>query len=321
MSCAVNCTEYELNPSNNTDATFIKPELAPESVVILSIICALASISGSVGNSLVMLAVFKYENLRSIPDFFISSLAFSDFFVCFIYLPLLIYNYNHFTSQVTQQNSSFDIAKSFFGHCSLFASVTNMFAVTVDRVIAIRFPLKYQTIMTVKPALSAIALVWLISLTFGVVYAREIVSRFVILAYSILLMVATMGMYGYIFFIAKRQENKVQPLSSATQAHASTARQKAEKKAAKTIFTVVGIYALCWLPLLLLPAIVNPSKNPVLFKKYFPWMQTVLSCNSALNPYVYCMRSHKYRTQFAKLLRIKTSSEDTTSNSASNTHH
>ena len=112
MSYTANCTEYGPSPSNSPDGTVIKPELALESVVILSIICALASISGSLGNSLVVLAVFKSENLCSIPDFFKSSLAFSDFTVCFIYLPFSIYYFNLFTSQVTKQNSSFDIAKT-----------------------------------------------------------------------------------------------------------------------------------------------------------------------------------------------------------------
>ena len=322
MSYEVNCTEYGPNPSNDTstEETNISPELSPESVVILSIISALASISGSIGNSLVMLAVFKSESLRSIPDFIISSLAFSDFTVCFIFLPLWIYELNHPSSQVTQLNSAFHIIKSFFGHCSLIASVTNMFVVTVDRVIAIRLPLKYPAIVTVKTALSAIALVWLISLTFGAVYAREIgISRFILLSYCIILMLGTMSIYAYIFYAAKRQENKVQALNSSTQPQVSIQQQKAEKKAAKTIFTVVGIYALCWLPLLLLPIIVNPAKNEVLFKRCFPWVQTVLSCNSALNPYVYCLRSHKYRRQFAKLLRLKPS-ENINSNSASNSY-
>ena len=145
-----------------------------------------------------------------------------------------------------------------------------MFAMTVDRVIAIRFPFKYPAIMTVKTAMSAMALVWLISLTSGAVFAWRIFSTFVTLCYSSALMLGTMGMYGYIFFIAKRQENKVQPLNSSTQPHVSTAQQKAEKKAAKTIFTVVGIYTLCWVPLILFSGIVNPSKNPVLFLTAFP---------------------------------------------------
>lgn len=316
MSCEVNCLSgAETNFSNETSAVnSVNPELDHGSVVILSVICALASVCGSFGNVLVILAVLKSPSLRGVSDLIISSLAFSDFAVCFIYLPLLIYNYNHFTSQATQQGSPFDLTKSFFGHCSLIASVTNMFAVTVDRVIAIRFPFKYLGIMTTKTAYIIIAIVWLISLTAGALYAQEMFSRIILLGYCIVLMLSTMSLYVYIFVIAKRQENKVQTMNIST-----TQQLKTEKKAAKTIFIVFGIYALCWLPLLLLPAIVNPSKKPLLFKKTFPWVQVVLASNSALNPYVYCMRSQKYRWQFGKLLRIHLS-EDINSNSTSNGH-
>ena len=315
MACVDNCSGTETNVSNETGApNSVNPELDQESVVILSVICALASFCGSFGNVLVILAVLKSPCLRGVSDLIISSLAFSDFTVCFIYLPLSIYGYNHFTSQATQQGSPFNITKSFFGHCSLIASVTNMFAVTVDRVIAIRFPFKYLGIMTTSTAYIIITIVWLISLSIGVLYAQEMVSKIILLGYCFVLMLSTIFLYGYIFVIAKRQENKVQAMTIST-----TLQLKTDKKAAKTIFIVVGVYTLCWLPLLLLPAIVNPSKKPLLFKTIFPWVQVVLASNSALNPYVYCMRSHKYRRQFVKLLRIHLS-EDLHSSSTSNGH-
>lgn len=291
MACVANCS----GTANSVNQ---------ESVVILSVICALASFCGSFGNMLVIVAVLKSPSLRGVPDLIISSLAFSDFTVCFVYLPLWIYQYNHFTSPATQQGSPFKITKSFFGYCSLIASVSNMFAVTVDRVIAIRFPFKYLGIMTANTAYIIIAIVWLISLSAGVLYAQEMFSKIILTGYGIILMLSTLSLYAYIFVIAKRQENKVQAMN------VSTNRQlKTDKKAAKTIFIVVGIYALCWLPLLLLPAIVNPSKKPLLFMKIFPWVQVVLASNSALNPYVYCVRSHKYRRQFGKLLRIHVSED------------
>ena len=320
MSCTVNCTQLGLKyqSETTTQATSINPELSPESVVILTVICVLASMCGTFGNSLVILAVLKSESLRSIPDFVILSLAFSDFTVCFVYLPLSAYKYNHYRSPISHPDSAFSIVTSFFGHISLIGSVTNMFVVTVDRVIAIRFPLKYPSIMTVKTAMFAIAMVWLISFAFGGIYAPEIgVSRFVILSYCIILLLVTISMYAYIFCAARKQENKVHSLNSSTQPNVD--QQRAEKKAAKTIFTVVGIYGLCWIPMLLLPIIVNPSTNEMLFKRCFPWVQTALSCNSALNPYVYCLRSRKYRKQFAKLLRLK-GAENIHSNTASNTY-
>lgn len=279
------------------------PELSTESVVILSIICSLASVSGSIGNSLVILAVAKSESLRSIPDFIISSLACSDLTVCFIYLPLLIF-------QVTYGNNFFvNTAKRFFGHFSVIASITNMFVITIDRLLAVRFPLKYPIFVTEKVAFSSIAIVWLISLSFGAVYSQELNNpshHAILTVYTTLLIFGTWAIYAFIFFAAKRQENKVvQPVNPATPPHISVLQQKATK----TIFIVVGIYALCWLPSKLIHFFVNPAKNPILFKKSFFWIQAALACNSALNPYVYCIRSERYRKQFAKLLRIKPASD------------
>jgi len=291
---------------SDTEEKISRLELPPESVVILSIVSALTSVAGSLGNALVMIAVFKSQTLRSIPDYIISSLAFSDFTVCFIYLPLMIHRYNHYTKYLTHTDSAVSIATSFFGHCSWIASVTNMFVVTIDRVIAVRFPLKYTHIMTVQKGMCATALGWTISLTFGAFYAREIgAPKLIILSYCIILMIGTWAMYAYIFFAAKQQENKVQTLNLSAGPLVS-AEQKAEKKATKTIFTVVGIYTLCWLPLLLFPiSVFSSSSKNELYKRYFPWVQTLLTINSALNPYVYCLRSRKYRYQFAKLLGIR----------------
>ena len=265
--------------------------LTKDKVIFLSVVCALASVIGTLGNSLVLLAVSRNEYLRTIPDLFITSLAFSDFSVCALFLPMLIYFFNH-----SVENEILTIAKSFLGHTSMVASATNMFAVTIDRVIAIRFPFKYVGVITTKHALVGIVVVWIVSVVFGILYAPNLVSRMYIALYSAILLFTTIIMYIYIFIIAKRQENRIQNIQQRFDGIA------AEKKVAKTIFTVVGIYALCWLPILVLPIIFNPSTQPIQFFKGFQWVQTVLSCNSAFNPYVYCMKSRKYRTAFSKIL-------------------
>lgn len=272
--------------------------LTKDVVIILSIVCALACVIGSLGNSLVLLAVHSNENLRTIPDLFITSLAFSDLSVCALFMPMSIYYFVQSVTKETQDENA-NLARSFLGHTSMVASATNMFAVTVDRVVAIRFPFKYVVVMTTRHALVGIVVVWLISLAFGALYAPNLVPRMYIAFYSATLLFTIIIMYIYIFIIAKRQENRIQNI------HPGNDRTVAEKKVAKTIFTVVGIYALCWVPVLLLPAIVNPSTKPAQFRKCFPWVQTLLACNSAINPYIYCMRSKKYRTVFGKILRIE----------------
>ena len=321
MSSLVNSTIYERGTFNDSETREDRLSFDPGALVIFTILCTLISLFGCAGNSLVILAVLKSESLRSVSDFFISSLAFSDFTVSFVYLPLTIFYYNNLASPATDRDSPLAIVWNFLGYCCFVASVNNMFAVTVDRAIAIRLPMKYPSIMTIKPALSAIFFVWLIAVTYGALYAPpNTISRFIVYSHILTLMLCTMSMYAYLYFIARRQENKLQIPSSFSQPRrqAVTARQISEKKAAKTIFTIVGIYALCCLPLMLLPIFVNPSKKPILFRKCFAWVQVILVCNSSLNPYVYCVRCHKYRREFAKLLHIKVSEDNIHEASAAN---
>ena len=267
--------------------------LSSEAVTALSVVSAVASLIGSVGNLLVLVAVFKNEIIRTIPDFFITSLAFSDFTVCAVFLPLSIYQF--YQQNTGQENDSSSLAKSFLGHVSMVASATNMFAVTIDRVIAIGFPFKYVASVTKQKAAVTIAVVWMISIALGALLIGELISIYVIAIYSAVLLLNTIVMYIYIFVKAKRQENRIQEMTTRIPG------VSAEKKVAKTIFTVVGIYAVCWLPTLLLPAFVNPSSEQ--FQQSFPWVMTLLASNSALNPFIYCLKSQKYRLAFSKILR------------------
>lgn len=270
--------------------------LTGEVIVVLSLISAFASLIGSAGNALVLLAVSKYENLRTIPDLFIASLALSDLTVCVLFLPMSIYHFQH--PDAKDENVSFYLAKIFFGHLFMVASATNMFAVTIDRIFALRFPFKYIAKMTKMGALTEIAIVWVISLTFGALYACKILSSIYVAFYSTVLLFGTIAMYIYIFIVAKRQENRVQDITMVSEG------SSVEKKVAKTILTVVGVYTVCWLPMLLFPVIVNPSTKPEQFGKGYSWVQTLLACNSAVNPYIYCVRSQKYRRAFAEILKI-----------------
>jgi len=271
--------------------------LTKDEVIILSVVCALASVIGTLGNSLVLLAVYNLNNHRKIPDLFITSLASSDISVCALYLPMMIFRLNG--GAHVDENVIFDSAKSFLGHASMVASATNMFAVTVDRVVAIRFPFKYVNVMTTRNTLAGIVVIWFVALTFGALYSRDFISRFYVSIYNMTMLITTLIMYIYIFIAAKRQENRIQNIPVGPDAVA------AEKKVAKTIFVVVGTYFLCWAPLFLFPVFVHPFGNPLLFRKGFLVIQILIAINSAVNPYIYCIRSKKYRTAFCKILRIQ----------------
>ena len=50
-------------------------------LVILSTVLSVASVVGTLGNTLVLLSIIKFDNLRAIPDLFIFSLSLCDLVV------------------------------------------------------------------------------------------------------------------------------------------------------------------------------------------------------------------------------------------------
>ena len=81
--------------------------------------------------------------------------------------------------------------------------------------------------------------------------------------------------------------------------------QRGERKAAKTIAIIVGVFLLFWLPFILFSGILGSHPTSEKFLRGFRWVQVVSMCNSAINPYVYCIRSTRYRLAMARIIGLK----------------
>ena len=262
--------------------------------VILCAVLGVASVVGTFGNTLVLLSVIRFESLKAIPDLFIFSLSLSDILVTALYQPLKMYRYTN----LQETNEAYLGTSSFLGYLSLIASITNVFWVTVERLVSIRRPLKYGRFVTRRRAVVTIICIWTFSVINGAIGSRRHSQFFKVylFVYFILSITGTVSIYIYIFVVVKRLENAtVAPVQNSP----SSLKQH---KAAKTIIIILGVALLCWLPFLILtplPAIADPTR------KIFFSLQTLSVCNSSINPYIYCARSRKYYLAFAKLLGLR----------------
>lgn len=297
-----------LFPSSYTSYTAIEPNRPTEDtaldmplVVILCTVLGVASVLGSLGNILVMLSIIKFDNLREIPDLFIFSLSLSDLLVTSLFQPLKASRLARFEDDSTVRDF-LKISSSFLGHFSLIASISNMFGVTVERLISIRFPLKYDIFVTKRRAIFTVICIWIFSIAYGGVWSQGLAPESYLAIYFIAILIGTVSIYVYIFLVARRLEESVAQVRSDSAMEEQRFNSRREKKAAKTIAVILGVAIVCWVPFLIIPQALGKDQDQARFLKVFNSLQVLSVCNSSINPYIYCARSRRYYVALVKLL-------------------
>ncbi|XP_068608757.1 adenosine receptor A2b-like [Brachionichthys hirsutus] len=235
------------------------------------------------GNILVCWAVFLNSNLQSITNFFLVSLAVADIAVGLLAIPFAI-------------TISIGFCANFFG-CLFIAcfvliltqsSIFSLLAIAVDRYIAIKNPLRYNSLVTGQRAKAIIALCWVLSVGIGLipmlgwnrgwnatavaggdscpeglteclfegVVTMDYMVYFNFFGCVLVPLSVMLVIYAHIFMAARHQLRlmglKVAqvpgPESAAPSSSASRSTLQKEVHAAKSLSIIVGFFAVCWLP-------------------------------------------------------------------------
>lgn len=286
MAFSVNSSE--MSPTKLSSKTSIMTITMLETV-LLSSVNVLGALIGAFGNILVFMVVAKCRYLGwQKTEYFICSLAGSDLLVCLLAQPLYITHLNNLLP------AKINIMRQAVTWIATLASVSSLLTISVDRFLALLFLRSYRAKMTTKTALLLVAISWVFSLVNGIsASALHRTFRFVAQYFVIAVLVVMSFLYAGVFIIVRVQctEMKRQFPSTAHKLRAFTR----EKTVAKLIGAVVGVFYICYLPLIVLPFF---SKSPALKAtayRVFPWANTLALCNSCINPYIYYWRSWRFR--------------------------
>lgn len=121
----------------------------------------LVSVVGSAGNVLVILAIVHKRRLRTIPNYFLFNLAVCDLLNCSLAIPLRLVE--GFQPGSIPCSVVIALTVLFDGLSRL-----NIIFISIDRFIAIKYPLGYSLLMTHKNATALITSGWLIMVVFSI---------------------------------------------------------------------------------------------------------------------------------------------------------
>ena len=295
----------------------------------VTILAVIIFILAMIGNTLVIYIVFTVNHMRSSTNTLIANMAFADLLMT-IDIPYIL-------KWLYVMNSWFG---TFMGtvlckflHAvqvgSLAASVFSLVAISLDRSLAILFPMKKM--MTRNAARFAIAMTWLGALALMLPlmittkniqleggdcmicdeYWPETMSQRVyitvlfVTAYVIPLIIIALV---YCLTGLRLCRRKLPGHQNST-THKKI--QDLSRRATTMLITVAVIFTLSWLPLLALEMIriYNSTlfyKIPVKVRFVIPWFGY---CNSAINPVLYVIFSGNYRREFYRILCRVTSKQ------------
>lgn len=117
-----------------------------------------------VGNALVILSVYKENNLKSATNYFIVSLAFADLLVAALVMPFGVYALVSVDWELGDTLCDFYVGLDVT--CST-ASIFNLVAISINRFIAATQPLKYSKHQNNKRVFLTITIVWVVSAATG----------------------------------------------------------------------------------------------------------------------------------------------------------
>ncbi|XP_052464948.1 alpha-1A adrenergic receptor-like [Carassius gibelio] len=164
----------DLPAEDNISLTFF-PENCPNCTAIpafditktlaLGLVLVLFIIFGVMGNILVILSVVCHRHLRSVPHYFIANLAIADLLLSSMVLPF--------------SAASEALGRWVFGRhlCNAWtaldvlcctASILSLCVISVDRYMAVSYPLQYPSLATGQRALVAVVAVWALSAAISV---------------------------------------------------------------------------------------------------------------------------------------------------------
>ena len=285
--------------------------LSTSASIVLSVWFSLSGLAAVTGNVVALWLFYKHKSLRTISNRFLASLSMADAFVGLVIDPVLIVIICWIQPEV--HSNLFLIFIMLWIHTTA-ATTLNSCCVSIDRFIAIRFPYRYQDILTERRCFAVIILVWFISLCLPfLVFLRErngpnelLVSIAITICLVPLLVVCFC--YILIFKLARKQFRRILPAKNIPESGENVRfRVMQNFKAIKTVGFVLSACIITWMPSVVLQLVkfyyMEEEKRCRLRKLTFvvsPWAEAIAFTSSAINPLIYYFRNSDFRRAFRR---------------------
>ena len=273
--------------------------------ISFSAVSILLSITATLGNSLILIALHKESSLHPPSKLLYRCLATTDLLVGLVNQPLYV---AYWMSVVYEHWSFCRYARdatviSSYVLCGV--SLMTMTAISVDRLLAMLLGLRYKEIVTLRRTFIILAIVWVTCLVNGL---------FVLLNYSITFWFSLIGIpfcllisiaaYTKIFCALRHHQAQIQDHAQQQPSHPNAMNMARYRKAVYSALWVQLALVVCYVPYIAMKIVISlntkRSANFIIIKRM---IIVLLLFNSTLNPLIYCWRISEVRRAVKQTIR------------------
>ena len=268
--------------------------------IVLSTWFGLAGLATIVGNAIALWLIYRNRSLRTISNLFLTSLAAADFLVGLVIDPVYILFRCLLFKTDTYWRLPYSKVVDYLWIHTTVATTFNLCCVTLDRHIAIFYPLRYEKIVMYSRCYLLIATVWVLSLVLPCsrFLVEDVSATLSTLYFSFTIITVLIPMALIVFCsirnlkAASTQSRRITSVNT-WQNQDAVKKRKKNFKAAKTISIVVGLFVAFWLPSLVTSLVHYVGIRAIFFKVWTP-VEALSMTLSAINPWVYCLRNAEF---------------------------
>ena len=268
------------NSSNSSDITCQKSERYLTIFISVSVIVIVTCIGG---NFLLIRAFCKFSNLRTASNLILVSLCIADCFIAMTFILDII----HLALKNVKLISNLCQIISSLTLCITIVIVLHLALISVERFIAVKFPLRYNSILTNRRALLASVVLWVSTLLVAVVIPQALnldengastgnmkralhpcsrarafksLGKYVIFLTTFMVIASLIALFchGYIFAVSYKHRKQIRGQNNFSRA----VTLKEEFKRAGVIFLVVATNLLSFVPLFIFLILRYSKKLP-----------------------------------------------------------
>lgn len=307
---------HNLNSTLPNANEFVAGPLPVEYLLAFFTIGTVESLVAVIGNTLTLISILKYEDLQTVHNLYVASLAVGDLFGCLAFCATLA----TYITGVDKWTQWFNLCRLSL----LFTRVFNLgnaistFFIAIDRYIFIIHPLRYHSIMNWEKSVKICIAAWIamlavpiLSFSFlfqsngetetycfdGVMLHRT--ASFTMFAFIFLPTLITAVLYSKILIIARRQQRQIR---AEQERFGTSFPMSTGRRMTFTLGLTVAVYVLTTLPLYVIGAF---QKRYAAGKVVTRTLGLIYRSNTALNPIFLAWKQKEFRKAYKRLLRIR----------------